>query len=452
MPTRHIVRGRIRAFTLVELLIVISIIVLMTGMIIGLPSPDKRRAAVRSAAEELAATLRAARSYAMNQAVVCGVAFNLQNAPDTSGMVLNNWSGGHWYRIIGPQAPTNTSPSVHTYPIPDYNDTSVQGRGNVAQFLATVDESWLGEPHVLAPRRVRFLALTDQDSGTGGWESSGRIPATYPRPWYGYWSAGTLYPWGGYDGSKPAASRIRDPSNRYCSGFYYEGNDGTVAGCRNPIDRTTTATGASGTVPLVQFLKAGEPRALINAAWLDFVIVFNPDGTVQTSTSQLYARAQSYWERGAATDSYSQGGTGNGDLGPYSAMQAGDVRSIQSFFRHTGAFSITLAPDADRDSDAYASAKEAFDSIWPMSRVQVNQFGSISVIDVSASTPANLTFDTTSITNWQTTAQITTYYKKFIATNSDGTLRTNASGKRYRPVENFLTPQILASRQWWATW
>jgi prepilin-type N-terminal cleavage/methylation domain-containing protein len=449
-PPQH--ARRRSAFTLVELLVVISIILVLMGLIVGLPGSDKRHAAVRAAAEELAATLRSARTMAMNQGVVCGVAFNIQNAPGTSGLVLNNWSGGHWYRVIGAQAPrTGSNPRIHTYPIPDFVDLSVNGYGNVAQFLAAVEEGWLGDTHVLTPRRVRFLALSDQDSGSGGWVGSGQIPATYPRPWYGYWSGGTLYPWGGYDGAKPA--RIKDAGNRNCSGFYYEGDDGTITGCTNHLDRSTTATGASGTVAPRQFIKTGTPRPLVNAAWLDVVITFNPDGTVCEPAPPMYARNLSYQKRNASpTSAYSQGGTGNGDLGPYSALRNPDPSPLQSFWRHTGRWSITLAADAEADTDAFPSASAALRSIWPLYRVTVDTLGNVQVVQVGTRPPDGLVFDTTSISNWQTAAQITTYYKNFIATNADGTLRTAAGGKRFRPVDAFLTPEILASRQWWATW
>lgn len=454
MIVRSTMMGGTKAFTAIELLISILIILLLMGMVIGLPTSDKKHAAVRAAAEELAATLRAARAIAIGQSIVCGVAFHVQNGPGTTGLVLNNWSGGHWYRIIGAQTPPDAFPAnmvMHSHPVPNYVDRSLGGLGNVSQYLASVEESWLSEPHVLSARRVRFLSLSDQDSGSGGWASAGRIPATYPRPWYGWWSGGTLYAWGGYDGSKPLASRSVDQGGRLCSGFYYEGNDGTVSGCRNPIDRYTTNTGVTGSVPVRQILKAGEPRPLINANWLDYVISFYPDGTVEELSEPMAARSSSYRLRGTVNEGYRQGGTGDGDLGGYSAMR-GELPPMQNYWRHTGKWAVTLAPDAEQDTDAFPTAKAALASIWPMYRVTVNRLGDVQVVQVSPGQPDGLVFDTTSITSWSSLAQVKNHYQGFIATNIDGSLRTDAGGRLYRPVDAFLTEQILASRQWWATW
>lgn len=447
-------------FTLIELLLVMAIILVVAGMIVGLSAADKRQVAVQAAAEELAATLRTARSFAIDQGVVCGVAFNIQNAPGTTGMVLNNWSGGHWYRIVGidpVSRDTGTGPeAVYAYPIPRFELVSVGGRGAVADFLAAVGESWMGDRHVLPPRKVRFLALTDQDCGTGGWASGGRIPATYPRPWYGWYdeSAKTLYPWGGYDGAKPDAQRAKDFSSpaRYCSGFYYEGDDGIVAGCRNPVDRLTTNVAAAGQVA-VRFLAKDQPRPLVNADWLDHVICFYPDGTA--GESAMYARRHSFSYRQADGNAYRQGGTGRGDLGVYTSLVDGEANVVQSFVRHTGSYAVTLAADADADSDSFPSRHAAFKSMWPIIRVMVSTLGDIRVQQVSPGAPAGLTFDTASIPNWQPASPYTSiknYYRGFIATNADGTLRTDAAGRRYMPVDAFLTPDILASRHWWGLW
>ena len=109
------------SFTLVELIVVVAIMALAFSMIAFLPKGAKRDADVQAAAEELASTLRLARSLAMDRHAVYAVSFNIQNAPGTSGKVLNNWSGGHWYRILGPNenAQTdNTTDAFSTYPVP----------------------------------------------------------------------------------------------------------------------------------------------------------------------------------------------------------------------------------------------------------------------------------------------------------------------------------------------
>lgn len=432
-----------RGFTLVEMLVVVGIIVIVMGMIVAMPRSDRREAAVRSAAEELAATLRSARAMAVDRRVLIGVAFNIENGPGTSGRVLNNHGGGHWYRITGESLLRDSETRLATYPIPDFvTSDQQQGNGNVAQFLWQVRTSWVGEPHVLPKARVRFLALGDQDNGSGGWSGSGRFPATYPRPWFGWWdpTSKRLYPWGGYDPS------ITDYGGRPCSGFYYQGDDGAITGCTNPADRWTTHLGwVSGEqIPAWKFMSAGAGRPLVDADWLDYVLVFYPDGRVGEQVP-MYPRNLSWSKKGGTGDQYSAGGTGSGDLGVYTAMPGGgssSVGGITSYLSHTGCWSITLAPDMEADTDTFATAEDAFASIWPMCRVMVGPFGDVRVVRVSRGVPAGAVLDTTSITNWQTTAQITSKYKGFIATNSDGTLRG-------QPVSTFLTPQILAARQWW---
>jgi prepilin-type N-terminal cleavage/methylation domain-containing protein len=429
-----------RGFTLIELMVVFAIVGLLAGLIAFMPRSERRLAAVRSAAEELAATLRTARAIAMDRRIICGVAFNIENAPGTSGRILNNHGGGHWYQITGDVPLRDSTNYVSSYPIPTYNDQAVGGTGNVAQFLDQVKQSWLGDRHVLAPHKVRFLALTDQDTGSGGWPAAGLIPPTYPRPWFGWWDPATrrLYPWGGYD------TAIKDNANRSCSGFYYQGDDGPITGGANPADRFTTHIGAYGTVPPALIFKAGANRPVVNGAWLDYVIKFYPDGRV-VEQSPMINRRESYASRGTPTAGYSGGGTGIGDLGPYTASAAGGLSEqspMVSYIGHTGVWSITLAPDMDKDTDTFGSKEAALDSIWPAYRVCISPFGEVTTVRVTRKVPAGAVLDTTTIANWQSATQIKTYYQNFTATTAAGTLRG-------RPVSEFLTPEILAARQWW---
>jgi prepilin-type N-terminal cleavage/methylation domain-containing protein len=418
-------------FTLVEILIVVGVMALLASMMVFLPKATQRDSAVKAAAEELAATMRQARAYAMAQRAVCAVAFNIQNGPGTSGKVLNNYSGGHWYRIIGPSFDPRRTNGLGVFPVPDFWGWD---GSTVAQFDDDVRHSWLGDRHVLPRRQVRFLALGDQDNGTnvncndgGGW---GTFPATYPRPWFGWYdpAAQRLYPWGGYD------TAITDNAGRKCSGFYFEGSDGTISLCNNPATRTTTTAGTNTTI-----FQAGAGRPVINADWLDYVIGFNPDGTA-VEGDIMHARYNSFWRQGAGG-----GNAPTGDLGDLTPLPGnpsdGNQRPITSYFRHTGWWSVTLCPDADIDTDRFPSADQALASIWPAYRVMVNQFGTVQVVRVSNLVPPGTTFDT-SITNWQSTAQTNPLYKNSIATTAGGALRG-------APVTSFLNSQILASREWW---
>jgi prepilin-type N-terminal cleavage/methylation domain-containing protein len=99
-----------RAFSLIEMLVVLAIIMLAMGMTFAVTGRrDERRAQVQGAAAELAATLRLARAYAMERNIVAAVSFNIANAPGSSGWTLNNRAGGHWYGILGPARARSTS-------------------------------------------------------------------------------------------------------------------------------------------------------------------------------------------------------------------------------------------------------------------------------------------------------------------------------------------------------
>lgn len=428
-------------FTLIEVMMVILIIGLMAGLIAFLPRSERRLSAVRSAAEELAATLRTARAMAMDQRIVCGVAFNIQNAPGTSGKVLNNHSGGHWYQILRECPGVDSETALASYPRP----TFVPWRGsNLAFFLRQVKDSWAGERHVLMPKRVRFLALGDQDNGSSGWKGSGIFPPTYPRPWFGWWDPSTrrLYPWGGYD------TALTDGAGRKCSAFYYEGNDGPVTGSTNSADRLTTHVGPAPGVPPTAIFTAGKGRPLVKAEWLDYVIEFYPDGTA-AERSPMVNRRTSWWERdNNTTNNNHGGGINNGDFGDYTAYPGttwNDDSPITSYVAHTGVWSITLAPDMEQDIDVFPTKEAALDSIWPAYRVTVSPFGEVKTVRVTRVIPTGAVLDTTSVSDWQNSAQINSYYRNFIATRTVA----GVTSLRGKPVASFLSPEILAARQWW---
>ena len=121
------------SFTLVELATVIGILALLFGLLTSMIGPRTIRGPmVKAAADQLASVLRKTRQMAMDNKGVYGVTFNIQNAPGSSGSVLNNRSGGHWYRIIGPHDPGNSGQQwsgAGCYYIPLFFDRSDWGAG-----------------------------------------------------------------------------------------------------------------------------------------------------------------------------------------------------------------------------------------------------------------------------------------------------------------------------------
>jgi prepilin-type N-terminal cleavage/methylation domain-containing protein len=439
-------------FTMLELLVVVAIIAITAGMIAFVPRSDRRDADVRAAAEELAATLRQARAIAIQQMSITGVAFNIRNGLGTSGKVLNNHDGGHWYRIIGSNEIANSSFGDATYYFSSYprafsfgvsSGTPTSFTQTPAGFMAQVAESWAGDQHVLAAHRVRFLALSDQDNGFVVKPLANEaFPATYPRPWFGYWSGGILYPWGGYD----RANYIR-------SGFCYEGNDANgglgIVGCANPADRWTTWE-TSGPR---QIFAAGKGRPLVNGDWLDYILRFYPDGTVDEGPI-MEARFNSCYQKGAAGSDSTGGIPPYGDLGDMSALAWGGKHDSDSWYetpmtsyvRHTGVYAITLCPDIDQDTNTFGSAKAALATMWPMYRVTVNQYGFVQVVRVKPAATTPVTWDTTIAgTGWQTAATVKASYAYCYATGP-GLL------PRGMPVTDWVSDDLLASRNWWTTY
>jgi prepilin-type N-terminal cleavage/methylation domain-containing protein len=417
------VKLRQSGFTLTELLVVMGIAALLVGMLLGSFGGEQRSAQVKAAADQLAAVLGQARSLAIANQAMYGVAFNIQNEPGSSGAVLNNRSGGHWYRMLGPVkglgryvyegriARVGKPDSYHGYPLPNFPD-----------FLEEVRRDWVSEPYVLPARRVRILALADTDegarrrkdtpngSGTVWYGSGGET--TYPRPWFGYYDGQRLWPWGGYDPARPT------------SGFWYQGSGPAVVGCRNPVDRRFDnntrkeqgANGASVTQVLADVdldgdglfdspgerelaypvLVQGAPRPLVNADWLDYAIVFLPDGRAM-ATEWNQPRRQYANQQATLTGSTNQGRNGVDDLAKATLAVTGwshtlftgqgfacwyDIPEVAHFTRHTGGWFVTLAPDALDDRTVFPSAADALASITPMFRVFVGVAGVIRVLPV----------------------------------------------------------------------
>src|SRR5690606_22258568 len=132
------------AFSLIEILVAVAILAVLAGMTFLTTGHQQRGAVVRQEAEILAATLRRARGLALAHRATYAVVFNLQNAPGSSGAVLNNRSGGHWYRLLGPK-PSGASVTGGWYrSTSDLNDRIPYAGGATSfpDFLAEVEESW----------------------------------------------------------------------------------------------------------------------------------------------------------------------------------------------------------------------------------------------------------------------------------------------------------------------
>lgn len=404
------------AFTLVEVLAVMAIVAITVGMIMRGFSHEQRGAQVRAAAEQLAAVLARARGMAIASGGMHGVAFNIENAPGSSGAVLNNRSGGHWYRIIGPVrgigryvyegriARVGKPDNFHGQPLPNFPD-----------FLEEVRRDWVSEPYALPARKVRFLALGDTDEGPRQrketpngigtvWYGSGG-EATWPRPWFGWYDGARLWAWGGYDAAKPS------------SAFRYQGAGPPVVGCRNPQDRRfDNNTRKSSPEAFADadldgdglFDSPGErerdypvlvrdaPRPLVNAAWLDFAIVFLPDGRAM-ATEWNQPRRQYDNLPATLTGATDRDRNGVADMAKPVLPVAGygrrlfsgqgfachyDIPEVAHFNRHTGGWFITLAPDALDDRTQFADARTAIGSMLPMVRVFIGAAGVIRVLPV----------------------------------------------------------------------
>ena len=467
-----------RGFSLIEMLVVIAILGILAGMMTyNFAKPEVRRQSVRLAAEELAATFRKARVLAMERKSVHAVVFHIQNKPGSSGIVLNNRSGGHWYRIMGP---ASSDVGDRTQTLDDLSPISLLGYGmkphNVLEVAELHNRTWIEDPHILAPGKVRFLALSDMDFGdSGGYNGWWRTPASstsYPRPWFGWYDATAkrLYPWGGYDSAISG------------SGFYYWGTsktDGAITtatadpapiNSMNPVDRVLDHWSVgqpnnwfdNQTTPkypgLDRLYTANTPRAVINAEWRDASIVFLSTGEVRWG-NWMPARHSGGMVDGQIplTLTPAKRGVydrcnGNGKWSYAGGINQHIETETGNFDRDSGGWFITLAPDSIDDKDRFASAREALASISPMYRVFISQLGEVKVIAVSqkpdfqgtTAFPPNASW-------WQSAANLQNFFPA--DRHTDGTLKDGngfvigvVQGK---PITTFVTPQMLSERQVW---
>lgn len=475
-----------RAFTLVELMAVLAILACLLAVVFVLNGTDRRDAQVRTAAEQLAAVLARARSLAITGQATYGVAFNIRNAAGSSGEVLNNRDGGHWYRIIGPARGVRYE-FQGRIPVAGRNlGTSILR--NFPDFVEEVERSWVGEPQVLPPRQVRFLALSDTDEGSrtrgtgaasGGtlWYGSGG-ETTYPRPWFGWFdpTAKRLWGWGGYDPSRPR------------SGFWYQGSGSPVVGCRNPATRTydndfdwshtISDHDLNGDGDVVDggereaaypVLTAGEPRPLVNAAWLDACIVFTPSGSARflewNRGRRCYESAQAgltsttgWLDRNGVSDMAKPGPPGRRWFTNSDDVCAYDHDEVGHFDRHTGGWFITLAPDASDDRVAFPDAAEALRTLTPMYRVFVGSAGVIRVIRVrhQEAAFAGATLWPPAPATWLATANAGTNPVwrdcRLGWLHQPDTAGASDEAKlvpRGTPISDVVNRQMLENRQWW---
>jgi hypothetical protein len=425
-PLQHQRRGRAASFTLIELVVVLAIAGMMMGLFAIMPQAAHREATVEAAAQELAGTLRQARALAIRSRAVHAVVFNIRNTVGSSGLVLRNGDGGHWYRILGPW-PRNGDDTM-----PPWTQLFRDGYLLMQDFLNAMNLCWIGEAHVLKAHEVRFIALSDQDNGgfvepSITWTGDGRqfYQPTYPRPWFGDYdpSSGRLHAWGGYD-----HSLVNPRRGHSTTGFWYEGGEGAITGSCNPSNRSAGS---------YQLYQQGEGRALVDARFEDYWILFYPDGSVAEGPI-MNAREQSYcrgFQAGpggqALADRYE-------DIG-----NEWDVGSpMTSYQSYTGYWMITLGPDSRSDSDHFANAKSALESLMPAYRVGVSALGEVTVFKVKRELPPGAQLDTV-MNNWQNQTLVQSDYL--------WNTRTSGSVRSGMPVMDALTPDMLNRHQWWLT-
>ena len=433
-----------QGFTLIELLVVMTIGALITGMIVTIGPRQSRGQVVQMAAEQVAALLRRARAMAIANNSPYMVTFNLENAPGSSGKVINNRSGGHWCRIVRPGRTPIGYESFYTelppliaggagagsgYPwctwttaggltvtqngSPPVGLDSGGNRVSIAfnpypTFAHVVEEirsGYVSERVTLPAGRARFLALGDSDEGprmtSVKWSCD--YGTTYPRPYFGFFdpSSKRLYPWGGYDPNLPVvtpwntaepADPLSPPPAPFStySGLFYQGKD-----------------------------EALPPTGCVNRADRKFDVDWNRDGVIAGSDAERGAENNWYLLRegqprplingdwGDFTILFNQDGTAvfpamkcnrrwyttPSDLAKYWSIDrksrweysptatAPNGESIH-YQRHTNRAFITIAPDSPDDRDQFASPNEALRTLLPMCRVFVTTAGYVGITPV----------------------------------------------------------------------
>jgi len=449
-----------RGFSLIELIMVLAIMALVMGMIFfSFGTKDLRRQSVNEAAEELAGTVRRVRALALERTASYALVFHLQNHPDSNGRVLNNRSGGHWYRILGPWTDTGGNNDGE---LPTMNTDQWASRYTLLDFRRSQEGLWAEDAHVLPAGRVRFLALSDMDYGDwGSWNGSTRTPSatvSYPRPWFGWYddTAKRLFPWGGFDSAISAKSGFHYQGWRPAGDNNYSTVDPAPTGCRHPVDRfldrwdrgQMSADPPRGPDSDLLY-KKDDPRPLIDSANRDVWFWFRPDGTVTMGDWMTTRHHLSFCD-----DNLNGLQRGIPDRGGHKGWGTNQRTQTESgcFDATTGGWFITLAPDSLDDKDGFASAKEALDSISPMYRVFVSRFGETRVLAVSTRPELKgMSAFPPTASWWQNAASIklnfpADRYLDGSKLRGDGVANGNQIGE---PITGWVTPGTLSGRQVW---
>ncbi|NRA38369.1 MAG: prepilin-type N-terminal cleavage/methylation domain-containing protein, partial [Planctomycetes bacterium] len=317
------------AYTIIELLVVMAIISLLYSMIIVMPE-ESAEAKLLASAQELKATLAKARSLAMKTGKNHAVAFQIENSAD--GAVMKNFSyqnnmdgdadpGGHWYAIIGPDGSTGST-SRWTTPMWNkwWGSNNTHMHNTMNDMESAMKAAQIGKKHYLQ-EGVRFLALNDLDNGNASY--GGNKEASFPRPWYGYYDSGRLYAWGGYDPDTDLNKHATNPNSGFCykgddlGNFAYDSeldtiiNSGPIFGRIDDFyQRRDSSQASDADTAAKSTSRTGKPRALLNAYWIDCMILFEAEGRA----IWVWNKARTYMFESTTWDGY-----GAADTNPWQA-------------------------------------------------------------------------------------------------------------------------------------
>lgn len=418
---------RRHAFTLLELLVVITLIAVLAGMLFasGVISRERSGVKVAAAARGVERMLLDARNLAMTTGQPHAVVFHIENAGE--GRVIrnknpgdpHNFPGRHWCAIIGPYSPSLIFPKAHSGDSSGYllfeglprigrkfMTNQVTDFGSAQRLAATVERYQVGERFYLPPG-ARFLALGDAednlhqpnstpvptDASTYGitdWSVDtptrtgvAGLSDTYPRPWFGFLKedAGTwrLNPWGGYDPAIQGSGLDYECTTRYRQGGAYNrtpvvgSTNATVCTCGVETNRSTKTPAYNSLreemQPCCDASQVGSPRPLVNGYWMDFMVVFLPNGRM---------REVSFYNRNALFSYQSNDGTVRDSINSShpttDRFNGRDDAIIVSVSEVTGGTSITIARDADPklDDGIFPDPQKALDSLLPLYRITIN--------------------------------------------------------------------------------